>query len=165
VVNDTAEPWTGTVAVARTTLGGEVLASSDLAVDVAPRSVTLVPLPDDVVAVGDAREEVLVASLDGVLTVHPWREDKDLALRRAPVSADVTVVPGGYDVTVTARSLARAVTLLVDRLDPDATVDEQVVDLPAGTSVTFHVRTILDLDPAALTAAPVLRTANDLVAR
>lgn len=165
VVNDTAEPWTGTVAVARTTLGGEVLASSDLPVDVAPRSVTLVPLPDDVVAVGDPREEVLVASLDGVLTVQPWREDKDLALLPSPVSTDVTAVPGGYDVTVTAHSLARAVTLLVDRLDPDATVDEQVVDLPAGASVTFHVRTILDLDPAALTRAPVLRTANDVVAR
>jgi hypothetical protein len=49
-----------------------------------------------------------------------------------------------------------------DRLDPDAQVDEQVIDLPAGTTAVFHV-TSRGLDPEALVTRPVLRTENDLV--
>ena len=62
-----------------------------------------------------------------------------------------------------ATSLALGVTLLADRLDPDAQVDDQVVDLPAGATAVFHV-TSRGLDQAALVARPVLRTENDLVA-
>ncbi|WP_125774624.1 glycoside hydrolase family 2 protein [Antribacter gilvus] len=165
VVNDTDEPWQGTVALRRTTLGGEVLASSGSEVDVAPRSVALVPLEGEVVAVGDVTGEALVAELGGVPTVYLWGEDKDLALDPAPVTATVAAAPGGYAVSVTARSLARGVSLLVDRLDPAATVDDQVVDLPAGATITFHVATAQELDAEALVSAPVLRTANDVVVR
>ena len=50
--------------------------------------------------------------------------------------------------TVTATSLARDVTLLVDRADPDATVDESLITLPAGRSATLHVRSARpDLPP------------------
>jgi len=54
------------------------------------------------------------------------------------------------------------VTLLVDRLDPDAVVDDALVDLPAGATASFHVRTAARLDPAALLGRDVLRTANDV---
>jgi beta-mannosidase len=74
----------------------------------------------------------------------------------------VTAEDGGYRVDVTARSLALGVTLLADRLDPEAQVDDQVVDLPAGATAVFHV-TSRGLDPEALVARPVLRTENDLV--
>ena len=43
--------------------------------------------------------------------------------------------------TVTARSLARDVTLLADRAAADATVDDALVTLTAGQSATFRVRT------------------------
>ena len=65
--------------------------------------------------------------------------------------------------TVTATSLARDVTLLVDRADPDATVDESLITLPAGRSATFHVRSDpRRTSPTALTRAPVLRSANEV---
>jgi beta-mannosidase len=165
LVNDTDEPWTGQVSASRTTLGGEVLAASDPAaeaVTVGPRSVTLVPLTGDVVAVADPANEVLVVTLGEARALHRWAESKDLALDPAPVRTTVTAQDGGYRVDVTATSLALGVTLLVDRLDPDAQVDEQVVDLPAGGTAVFHV-TGRGLDPEALVARPVLRTENDLV--
>jgi len=165
IVNDSDEPWTGQVAAARTTLGGEVLAASDPAaeaVTVDPRSVTLVPLTGDLAAVADTAHEVLVVTFGEARALHRWAESKDLALDPAPVRATVTAEDGGYRVDVTATSLALGVTLLVDRLDPDARVDEQVIDLPAGAAAVFHV-TGRGLDPAALVARPVLRTENDLV--
>jgi beta-mannosidase len=165
LVNDSDEPWTGQVEAARTTFGGEVLAASDPTaepVTVGPRSVTLVPLTGDLVAVGDVANEVLVVTLGDARGLHRWAESKDLALDPAPVRTMVTAEDGGYRVEVTATSLALGVTLLADRLDPDAQVDEQVIDLPAGTTAVFHV-TSRGLDPEALVARPVLRTENDLV--
>ncbi|MGW2093127.1 glycoside hydrolase family 2 protein [Promicromonospora sukumoe] len=165
LVNDTDEPWAGQVDAARTTLGGEVLASSGSEVVVTPRSVTLVPLEGDLAAVADAAHEALVVSLGAERAVYRWAESKDLALDPAPLETLVTSQDGGYRVEVTATSLALGVTLLADRLDPGAQVDDQVVDLPAGATAVFHVTTGRELDPAALTARPVLRTENDLVAR
>jgi beta-mannosidase len=166
LVNDSDEPWTGQVEAVRTTLGGEVLATSGTAaetVTVDPRSVSLVPLAGDLVAVSDPANEVLVVTLGEVRGLHRWAESKDLALDPSPVRTTVTAQDGGYRVDVTATSLALGVTLLADRLDPDAQVDDQVVDLPAGTTAVFHV-TSRGLDQDALATRPVLRTENDLVA-
>jgi beta-mannosidase len=131
-------------------------------VTVGPRSVTLVPLTGDLAAVADVANEVLVVTLGEACGLHRWAESKDLALDPAPVRTTVTAQDGGYRVEVTATSLALGVTLLADRLDPDAQVDEQVIDLPSGATAVFHVAS-RGLDPAALVTRPVLRTENDLV--
>ncbi len=163
VVNDTGEPWTGRLDVERESLTGDERARVALEVAVQPRSVGLVPLPDDVAVPDDDTSEALVVRLDDQRAVHVWREDVDLRLDPSPLTASAAPVAGGYEVTVRARSLARDVTLLVDRLDPAATVDDALVDLAAGTSVTFRVRTDAALDLDALTSRPVLRSANDVV--
>ncbi|MDM8085044.1 glycoside hydrolase family 2 protein [Cellulomonas cellasea] len=162
VVNDSPELWHGSVRLRRELFDGTLLAEAHQAVSVGARSVAMLPLPDDVRIPGDPRHEVLVAELDGVRTAHLWVEDVALDLDPTPLDATATPADGGYRVDVTARSLARDVTLLVDRLDPDARVDDALVTLPAGASVTFWVRTSTRLDEGALTSAPVLRTANDL---
>ena len=53
-------------------------------------------------------------------------------------------------------------TVLADRLHPDARVDSGMVTLTAGDSHTFHIESVA-IDPAGLCAATVLRSANDLV--
>jgi beta-mannosidase len=165
VVNDSDEPWHGTLRLVRGALDGAALAVESHDVVVAPRAVVTV-LPGDAVAVPDETgAEALVARLGTVRTVHTWAEDVDLALDPAAVRATAERVDGGYDVTVTAQSLVRDVALLVDRLDPAARVDDQLVTLTAAESVTFHVTSRVDLDPAALTGWPVLRSANDLRGR
>ena len=64
---------------------------------------------------------------------------------------------------MTARSYARDVTLLVDVLDPRATVDHGLVTLLAGESATFRVEGAADVDPHALAGRGVLRHANGLL--
>ena len=114
---------------------------------------------------GDAASEALVVDLGGERTVHTWVEDVDLDLDPAPLEVVVAAEPGGYRVDVTARSLAKDVTLLVDRIDPDAVVDAALVTLPAGASTTFHVRTAVVGAEGRLVGPPVLRCANDVVVR
>jgi len=172
-VNDTDEPWTGEVLVRRTTLAGEVLAQARLEVDVPPRQVGLLSLPDTLLAVGDTAGEVLLVSPVGrpsdapageIGALHTWAEDKEMAYEEAPFDASVTRVTSGYRVEVTARSLIRDLALLVDKLDPDARVDAQVVSVEAGRTAVFSVHGSAELDPAELVGPRVLRTANALVA-
>ncbi|MFC4615260.1 glycoside hydrolase family 2 protein [Cellulomonas algicola] len=163
VVNDTAGIWQGVVHLSRRRLDGTTLAEVELALAVGAWSVGLFGLPSEVATPDDPTGEVLVARLGDVQTVHTWVEDVDLALDPSPLTATVTPVQDGYRVDVTARSLARSVTLHVDRFDPDAVVDTALVDVPGGETASFHVRTTVRADPEALTRPPVLRTANDVV--
>jgi beta-mannosidase len=55
------------------------------------------------------------------------------------------------------------VTLLVDKVDVHAVVDDMMVTLLPGESVTFRVSIDADLTPEQLTSASVLRTSNQLV--
>lgn len=63
---------------------------------------------------------------------------------------------------MTARTVLRDLALFPDRLDGSAQVDQALVTLLPGESTTFTVRADAPLDPAALTARPVLRCVNDI---
>ena len=165
VVNDTDEPWAGILQMRRERFDGTVLASDAVEVAVAPRAVHLAALAAGVRVPGDPASEVLVVELGECRTVHTWAEDVDLALDPAPLDVSVVAEPGGYRVEVTARSLAEDVTLLVDRVDPDAVVDDALVTLPAGAGAVFHVRTTVTGAETDLAGPPVLRCANDVVVK
>jgi beta-mannosidase len=82
-----------------------------------------------------------------------------------PLTVEVTASEDGYAVAVTARSFARDITVLADRVAADAIVDDALITLPAGDSATFRVRTRAAGLEKALSGPPVLRTANDLRSR
>ncbi|MFG1610383.1 glycoside hydrolase family 2 protein [Actinoplanes sp. NPDC049265] len=159
VINDTDRPWSGTVTVRRLTFAGTTLAAADLPVDVAPRSVAELPLPSPVSTPDSAAAEVVVADFDGVRGFRTFIEDQTLAYDPAALTATVAPAPGGYAVTVTASSFARDITLLADRVAIDAAVDDQLITLLAGETHTFRVRTARNIDPTALLAPSVLRSA------
>jgi beta-mannosidase len=157
LVNDTGREWAGELVLARRGLDGAVLAEQRQPVTVPARSVHRVPLPAPV----DPTNELLTASLDGQRLVHLSAEDPQVAYPPAAFTATTERVDDGLLVHITAQTLLRELALFPDRLDPDATVDEQLVTVLPGECVTFHVRGAADLDPAALTAYPVLRCVNE----
>ncbi|MFI5844955.1 glycoside hydrolase family 2 protein [Catenuloplanes sp. NPDC051500] len=163
VVNDGPTPWSGPVSLGRRALTGEHLASAAASFDVPPRSAASVPLPAEVVTPGDAAAELLVASADGASrALWFFAEDKDITYPIPGYDSEVTETEYGYDVTVTARTVLRDLTIFPDRLDPGASVDSALVTLLPGEITTFQVRTDSPLDAARLTARPVLRCVNDV---
>ncbi|MFI7277110.1 glycosyl hydrolase 2 galactose-binding domain-containing protein [Streptomyces sp. NPDC049879] len=169
-VNDTGEPWRGPVTVRRVTFGGDVLATATLPLDAAARSAVVLELADALVTPADAAREVLVATAgpegagETARAVHLFAEDPDLAYDPAALDAEATAVPGGYRVDVRARSFARDVALLADRVAPDAEADEMLVSLLPGETHSFTVRTAAEVDPAEFTGPLVLRSVNSLAA-
>jgi len=161
-VNDSDQPWEGTLRLRRLRFDGTVLAESSPPLRVGARAVTVVALPADLTTAGDPAREVLVADADGLRAVRMFAEDAGAAYDPAPLTATVERAGEGYTVTVTALSFARDVAVLADRVAADAVVDDQLVDLLPGETRSFLVRTAADADPAAFLAPEVLRSANSL---
>jgi beta-mannosidase len=161
-VNDTGEAWDGRVRLHRAGFDGAELATAEIDLHVAARSVATTTVPSALLDVADASREVLVADVDGSRAIRLFAEDFDLAYDPAAVTAEAVATPDGYAITVTASAFARDVTVLADRVAPDAVVDDMLVDLLAGESRTFTVRTRAAADPAAFTGPQVLRSANAL---
>ncbi|MHA7134660.1 glycoside hydrolase family 2 protein [Oerskovia turbata] len=192
VVNDSPEPWSGTLVQRRVRYDGTVLAEASAVVGLAPRETRTLLLPDAVATAASARDELVVASLGDERGLWFFAEPRDAALvdggldvtvrevAGAPLPAPVPL-PGSIrtpapdapeggrgavhrcEVTVTASVLVRDLALLADKAHPDASVDDQLVTLLPGESATFMVSSPGPLDPGALTARRVLRSANQLV--
>ncbi|MFF3439350.1 glycoside hydrolase family 2 protein [Streptosporangium sp. NPDC002721] len=158
VINDSPDPWSGELELRRLALTGQPLAKESVTVEVAPRSVTTLPLPDAVAAPKDPSAEVLSVRLGEHRTLQFFAEDIHLALPAAAYDTETTPVAGGLEVTVTARTLLRDLALFPDRLDPHSSVDDMLLTLLPGESATFHVTG--SPDPAALVTRPVLRCVN-----
>jgi beta-mannosidase len=160
--NDTDRPWCAEATVTSHDLSGKALNAITLGFDAAPRSVAVIPIPDGVALPDEPRSELLRAVADGQRAWWFHAEDHEIDYPAARYEAMVEPAPGGYDVTVTAGTILRDLSLFPDRLDPAATVDQTMVTLLPGESATFAVRGATGLDPAALAARPVLRCVNDI---
>lgn len=169
--NDSAQSWRTLATVSRLGLDGRPLAKATVAIDVPQRSYDSFDLPPELSTPDDPASELVVASVypgDGRFQEGKafwfFAEDRDIAYPEASFTTEVHADGGEIRVTVHARSILRDLTLFPDRIDPAATVDQALVTLLPGESVTFTVRTALPPDPpvvAALITRPVLRCVND----
>lgn len=163
-VNDSPEDWAGEVVVRRLTFDGRTLAGDRQDLTIAARSTATVTIPADVWTCADEASELLVVDFAGSRAFWFYAEYRDSALQAARVTTSVRQTDGATEVTVTAENLVRDLTLLVDKVDPAAVVDDQMVTLLPGESATFRITSPTPLDPDALVSPSVLRTANQLVA-
>lgn len=163
--NDSDDAISGRVELRREDMDGRVLASAILDLEVGPRSAWTAPVDPALASAVEPHSEVLVARAStGERGLHYFVDDTALALDDG-ITAHARAVDGGYEVTVSASSLVKDATLLVDLVEPTARVDSSMVTLTAGEEHVFRVTARAGIDPAAFADARVLRTANDLVAR
>ena len=163
--NDTDDAWSGSVSLRRVGFDGTVHASAGVAVSIEPRGSARVPVPDAVASPGDVAAELIVAEASGIRGLWWFAEPRDSALAEPGLTAEVEHLDdGGHLVTVTAGALVRDLTLLVDRLSPDARVDRGLVTLLPGERAVFRLDGIAELDAAAVLGPLVARSGNQLVA-
>ncbi|MEV6929784.1 glycoside hydrolase family 2 protein [Dactylosporangium sp. NPDC051485] len=158
-VNDAASAWRAEAQVRRLGFDGTPRAEATVAFDVPPGTAVAVPIPPDVATPVDAAGELLVAGN----AFWFFAEDVDLQYPAPRYRIAASPTADGVRLEVTAASLLRDLTVFPDRLDPAATVDEQLVTLLPGETAVFQVRGVCETDPAVWST--VLRTANDLIVR
>ncbi|SEQ80902.1 beta-mannosidase [Microlunatus flavus] len=163
VVNDGPEPWSDVLRVRRLRYDGTVVGEQEIPFAVAPRAAATLVLDGATTYPTDPASEVLLAEADGRRGWWWFSEDRDGALPAHDVEADVTRVDDGYAVRLTARALVKDLAILADRAAPDARVDDQLVTLLPGESVTVRVATTAGLQPEELLSPLVVRSANQLL--
>ena len=150
------------------TLAGDVLATQRIDdVTIGAPGHRGFPLDESVATFGDPANELIVATpsdsafarviLNGAEII-----DQRLAAPADAFSATAERTADGMELTVTARGYVRDLFCMVDKVDPAARVDEGMVSLLPGETVTLHITTSHTGDPADFAEANVLRTANDL---
>lgn len=158
LVNDTGDVWSGSLRISWRTFDGATTSRTDIPFEVARRATGAVPL-------ATMAADLLVAEAGEQRGLWFFAEDRDSGLPAPILQSTVDAVDGGYAVTVTAGTVVRDLALLVDKLDPDAVVDDMLHTLLPGETVTLHVTSERVLDPADLVRQSVLRCANQLVHR
>jgi beta-mannosidase len=161
-VNDSAREWTAPVEVARYTLAGEPRAKFGIDLAVPAGSSTTVALPAELTRDGQPDELLRARVVDEPDAWWFFAEDRDIAYPPARFTAEAEAVDGALLVTVTAATILRDLTLFADRVEPSAEVDEALVTLLPGESVTFTVHAAGPVDPELLLRPPVLRCVNDI---
>jgi beta-mannosidase len=163
--NETSSPWQARVAVERVDAAGRVLDTDALEADLPPWGSATLALAERIAAGGDPARELVRATVAGARPAWWFFSDyREAALAPAELSVRTRPSPRGLEVDITAHTLVRDLAILPDLIDVDATVDDQLVHLLPGDSVTFEVIADRRMDPAALAAPGVIRTGNDLVA-
>jgi beta-mannosidase len=163
--NDTDESWDARLQVSRRAFDGQEKSVTMIHTEVPPRSTTTLPLAPALTTEAARADEVLVATGDGVRALWFFAEDRDLHLVDRWGSARAERTQEGYAVHLTAATLMRDVTLLVDKVADDATVDDAMVTVLPGETVTFSIRSQQHVDPDRFLDPHVLRSTNQLVDR
>ncbi len=163
ISNDTDADWSGDLVLKRLSFAGDQLAVTSVPAAIRARATVTIEVPSGVAAAGDAASELLVATLGDSRGLWFFAEYRDSRLDSPRLEVAATLVGDGYAVTVTASNLVRDLALLVDKLDIGARVDDQLVTLLPGESVTFAVKSAAVIGDAAWGASTVLRSANQLV--
>ncbi len=161
-VNDGPQPWRVDVEMTRRDFTGTVLGSCTVPVDLPARGAASVPLPPEVAEPGDPARELIIGGTGPDRPLWMFAEDVAADLPDPRLSARAERIPTGYRVTVTAGALTRDLTVLADRVAPDAQVDHALVTLLPGEAATFDIHTGADVAPEAFLDPLVLRSANQL---
>lgn len=163
MINDRSDRWVGDVALSRRDSSGAVLASHVVPVNVGARMTTTFPVPRDVASFDDAADEFIVADDGETRAFWFFADYRNSTLGAASLETTIEATSDGYAVHVTARNLIRDLSMLVDKLDPDASVDRMLVTLLPGERTTFNVTTSVTMETSALVSRRVLRSANQLL--
>jgi beta-mannosidase len=166
-VNDGSKPWRTPVTVERRDLDGRLLGTFTRRLIVAGLSAAEITIPGTVASPVDPASEVLVATADtGERSFWYYAEDKELRYPQPKTLTRTSHVDGQLRVQVEALTFIRDLTLLVDRVDPDARVDTMLVTLLPGESHEFVVTPgRAHAADERWTTAPALRCANELGVR
>ncbi|GAA3641028.1 glycoside hydrolase family 2 protein [Microbacterium awajiense] len=164
LINDTAQEWRGEVLLQRRRFDGALLAEHSVSIGVKAYASATVDIPDAVAVADTLAAELLTVSALETRAHWFFAEPRDSDLVAPRLTADVSRVDNGvFDVQITAGTLVRDLTLLVDKLDPAATVDVGLVTLLPGESTVFRIAGITDIRAHDILRPEVARSGNQLV--
>ena len=163
LINNSLGDLSGQLSLKLLDYSGKVLAEHNQQVEAKASAKESIAIPAGLLPKDELARSVLVADFEGARANHFFADYKHSALEAPAIETKLTKTGNGLRVAVTAKNLIRDLVLMVDKLDPEASVDTGLVTLLPGETHSFVVATKKPLSEAELTSARVLRSANQLV--
>jgi beta-mannosidase len=159
IVNDSDHPMDGKHFVWRLRFDGTELARQLIELEVAPRSVGRVKLNPDLSTPDDPTRELIQPHFGS-----PWFFKPDKELNYPSPAFEVDWEPPWFTIRTRA-TILRDVCIFVDRLDPAATINAQLMTLVGDDEIKIKIESKLPLTKEQLTSPPVFRCVNPFGAR
>ena len=161
VLNDRDEPWKNSALVQRKRFSENGnLAEAEFTFDIAARSSARFELPKEIAQSADSAAECVVAASNSERAFWYFEIDKNIVYPEPQFEDDVSIDGSEYSIKITARSFLRDVALFVDRLDPQAEVNDQLITLLPNESFTFRFKSNRRFSREAIIQRPVFQCAN-----
>jgi beta-mannosidase len=159
-INDSdSELTVSNIPVTRYTFERDPIATQRIDCRVPPRTVHRVPIDPTVAMPGDPTHELIWFG-DEYGAIWFFKPDKELKYPAPKFDAELLRVGEEWSLRITAQTLLRDVCINVDRLDPEASIDDQMVTVFPGAGVTFLIRSDRLLKKEQLITPPVFQCAN-----
>ncbi len=160
LINDTDEPFSKRAIYYRSYIDGEVPSVGPREplqrMNVPPRSVGRIQVDPRIATPADPTREMLWVSLHDVTAHWFFAPDKLIRYPRPAFTAEWS----DGKLTIVPKTFMRDVCVFVDRLDPDATISDQMVTPDSMVPFTFEIQSKLPLTLEQLTAPPVFQCVN-----
>jgi beta-mannosidase len=163
IINNTLDNQSGQLSISLLDFSGRQLAEHMQQLEVGPSGKHVFQIPKDLVPEGSESSTVLVASFNKQRATHFFADYKHSALENPEFKAETQKTETGLSLKVTAQNTIRDFVLMIDKLDPHASVDTGLITLLPGESHVFIVTTNETLSVEQLVEGHVLRSANQLV--
>lgn len=160
VVNDSDEPWRSPLVFTLHHVNGTEREMKRASIDVPPRSVQRIPLRETVIVHPLTWHECLVVQAGSERTVWFYEPDKNFLYPPADFAATIENRPNEIRLAVVAKTLLRDLMIQVDRLDPAAIINDNLITLLPGESFTFVIQSQLPLTLDQLTSFPIWNVVN-----
>lgn len=161
-VNERTLFWRGPVNMKRIKFDGTVLAEFEHWRLCADRmEAAEFPIPKNIATPDDARREMIVVTMHDSTAFYFFNEDIELDLPEAKYEVKVEQNEGDYLVHITAKTFLRDLCLFVDRIHPDAEIDDMMVNMLPNETTVFRVKSPVTISAEQITS-PVVRCVNQL---
>ncbi len=161
--NDSDDAWNTEIRLNRLDFAGIVQAVITRSLRAPPRTnVRVGVLPTAVAQPRDRAKEFLIANAadEDIRTLYFFLPDKEIAYPAPDFESKFDRGGDEYKLTLNAKVLMRDVLLQPDRLDPAATIDDNLITLIPNEPRTFTIRSAKELTLQQFTQLPVLQCAN-----
>ena len=163
LVNDTGRPWDTTLRVSRRRFDGVELMATEVKVQVGGWDAVRVPVGSATADPADPAGEFLVAEAGDRRAFWWFTEPRASTSAPPKFDAEARATENGVEVTVSARSVLREVSILADVVSPSAEVDRMLVNLLPGEQAVFQIRCSGDVEPERFLDPLVLRSLGQLL--
>jgi len=107
----------------------------------------------------------LVASFAGQRAIWFFVDYKHSKLDPAVMEMELAKTQNGFQLKIKAKNLIRDLLVMIDKLDPDASIDKGLLTLLPGEVALFEIQSKKKLAIDQFSVGRVIRSANELVAR